>query len=30
MTSFGEEFVLAGPDACDLLNLLHYSCDSSN
>ena len=29
-TSLGEEFVPAGPDACDLLNLLHYSCESSN
>ena len=30
MTSLGEEFVPAGPDVCDLLNLLHYSCESSN
>ena len=30
MTSLGEEFVPAGPDACDHINPLHYSCDPRN
>ena len=30
MTSLGEEFVPTGPDACDHINPLHYSCDPSN
>ena len=30
MTSLGEEFVPAGPDACDHINPLHYSCDTRN
>ena len=26
----GEEFVPTGPDACDHINPLHYSCDPCN